>query len=89
LGKTFRKRNQEEHFNAESIEGHLNTVSDLYKLHMKKFNIVIDMMDSDNKPKYENLRVKIRDRDENVPYFALYEQLTYPYKEYQSKVKIS
>lgn len=53
---------------------------------MKKFNIVIDMMDADNKPKYNDMRIKIRDRDENIPFFALFEQLNYPYREYQAKV---
>jgi len=87
LNKTFRKKHPEDLQTQESVENHIKTVEDLYKLHMKKFNIVIDMMDPDNKQRYDDMRIKIRGRDENVPYFALYEQLVYNFREFQREVK--
>ena len=82
-----KKRTDEDTYDPESVQALVEDVEGLYKLHMKKFNIIYDMVDPDNRQKYADLRIKHRERDENVPYFALFEQLHYPYRECQAKVK--
>ena len=81
-----RRKKDDEEYNPNSVQNHMNEVERLYKLHMKKFNVVCDMKDPSTLEKYQKLRIKMRERDEYVPYYNLFEKLSYPYSEYFHKV---
>jgi len=86
--KLFTKKGKDEKtYNLKSLEGLMEEVEKLWKLHMKKFNIISDMKDPQTHYKYNTLRIKIRERDEVVPYFALFDQLVYNFRDFQAQVK--
>ena len=71
---------------VRSINELLSLVEKLYVLHMKKFLVIDEMMDPDNRKKFENQRIQIKIADTKVDYYALFEKLDYPYFEYQHSV---
>jgi hypothetical protein len=81
-----RRRKDEEEYNVNSLANHINEVEKLYKLHTKKFNVIMDMKNAETNEKYQSSRIKMRERDESVPYYALFEKLEYPYADYFKKV---
>jgi len=82
-----KKGKEEKQFNFRSLEKNVEEIENLFKLHMKKFNIIIEMKDPQTHYKFNTLRIKIRERDERVPYYALFDQLSYPYRDLQTQVK--
>jgi len=88
INKVVRRRKKDdEEYNPNSIANHIDEVARLYKLHTKKFNVIMDMKNPETHEKYKSLRIKIRHRDESVPFYALFEKLDYPYLEYSKQVK--
>jgi len=85
--KLFTKKGNEKMYNLKSLESLMDEVEKLFKLHMKKFNIISEMKDPQTHYKYNTLRIKVRERDEEVPYYALFDQLAYNFRDFQVQVK--
>jgi len=87
--KLFTKKGKDEKmYNLKSLESLMDEVEKLFKLHMKKFNIISEMKDPQTHYKFNTLRIKIRERDEEVPYYALFDQLAYNFRDFQSQVRL-
>lgn len=82
----MKKVENEKRYNAKSREEYIADIEKLYKLHSKKFNVIVEMQDPMNHYKFQALRIKIKTKNNQVPYYALFEQLTYPYRELQATV---
>lgn len=70
-----KKKKDQEDYKQTSINNLLETVEHLYKLHLKKYIVICDMKDPETQKFYDDKRIKIRETDEEVPYFNLYEKI--------------
>lgn len=82
MSKMRKAKRDEDEFSQASINELISQVEYLYKLHMKKFTVVSDMIDPTSEQKYKELRIKIRERDTTVPFYNLFEKLLYPYEDH-------
>lgn len=87
--KVIKRKTKEgdEDYNMNKLADLMNDVENLYKLHMKKYNVIVDMKDPDVHPLYAEKRIKIRNNDRKIPYYNLFEKLKYMFDDVVKKVK--